>query len=134
MSHQPKVLEIPNEIYEWAREIAQESHLSTEAVLLEGLAFMSGKYPENLSEEQLEELPDYLLWALVWRPFDVARKLRMRELTAMSKEGDLTDLEDAELKQLLDEYDDYILRRSTALLILKRRGYDIEARLGRQAR
>jgi hypothetical protein len=54
---------------------------------------------------------------------------RLRELTARVKRASLTEAEQAELEALIDEADRYALLRSRALLVLKGRGHDVEARL-----
>lgn len=65
----------------------------------------------------------------VYRRLTYPVDTRLRGLTETSKIGKLTDAEEIELDSLIDQYDDYVLARSTALLLLKRRGYDIEAYL-----
>lgn len=85
---------------------------------------------ETIPDDQhLAKLPDEQLWALVHRKIAWPQDARLRELTALGKQGTLSTEEQAELESLIDAYDQYVLLRSQALLYLKRRGYDVEQRL-----
>lgn len=72
---------------------------------------------------------DEQLWALVYRPFALAQDVHLRELTALGKAGHRSDAEQAEMERLIDLFDQYVLVRSQALVLLKQRGYDVEQRL-----
>lgn len=126
MTQQLVTLQIPQEIYEQAREIGEASDLSAEQVLLDGLTTLYGDLPKDLSEEAITRLSDEQLWALVKRPFAIAQRMRMRELTALGKAGQLSAAENTELKTLLDVFDEYALQRTIALVTLKQRGYEVE--------
>ncbi len=130
MTNRTVTLQIPEVIYELAEQIAGISDMSTEDVLLDRLTSSLTDFSLDLSDQDLETLSDDQLWALVMSPFGIAQRLRLRELNLIGKQGELTDEEDAEMERLLDEVDDYVLRRSSALLILKQRGHDIETQLG----
>jgi len=77
----------------------------------------------------LESLPDEQLWALVYRPLTWPKSARLRDLTSLGNQGALTEPEQAELEALIDDADRHALLRSRALLLLKERGQDVEARL-----
>lgn len=68
---------------------------------------------------------DTELWEVVKRPMELSRYRRSRELTALSKTGQLAPEQDDELEALVDQYDDWMHVRSTAMLILQQRGYDV---------
>jgi hypothetical protein len=79
--------------------------------------------------DKLESLSDDQLWTVVHQSFSATQDERLRELTARSKTGRLSDDEQGEMEILLHAFDGYVLLRSQALLLLKQRGYDVEHRL-----
>lgn len=130
MNHQMVQLDLPEELYERVRQIAENSQRPLETVLIESLALMFGDLPdEALPVEQFDSLADAQLWAVVYRQFAPDKDNRLHELTAMGKNRALSTNEQAELESLISQYDRYVLLRSKALLVLKQRGYDVERRL-----
>ncbi len=127
MNQQPVLLQIPEELYERVRQIAENSNRSLEAVLLESLTLIFGNLPDEevLTPELLETFADDQLWTIVRRPFASTPDNRLRELTEASKQGHLTDNEQAEMETLIEAVDRYVFLRSKALLLLKQRGYDV---------
>jgi len=121
------LLDLPDEMYERVRQIAEDSRRPVENILLESLVLLFGESP--LTAQQLETFSDEQLWAVVHRPLAWPLDARLRELTARSKHGDITQNEQTELERLVDQVDNYILLRSKALLLLKEHGHDIETRL-----
>ena len=128
---QPVVeLLIPPEIYERARQIADESNRSVEAVLLDGLTLLFGSSPDvNISADELERYSDEQLWALVHQRLVLPHDMRLRQLIALGEQGQLSEEERTEMEGLIDLVDRYMLLRSRALLLLKQRGHDVEQRL-----
>ena len=124
-------VDLPAELYQQVLEAAARSDQSVETVLVGSLALLFGNPPGGWDhlEAILESLPDEQLWALVYRRLIWPEGARLRELTARGKQAPLTEMEQAELDALIDEADRYALLRSRALLLLKGRGHDIEARL-----
>lgn len=127
MNQHRVLLDLPDEMYERVRQIAEDSRRPVENILLESLVLLFGESP--LTPQQIETFSDAQLWAVVHRPLAWPLDARLRELTARSKRGDLTQDEQTELERLVDQVDNYILLRSKALLLLKERGHDIETRL-----
>jgi hypothetical protein len=128
MSLQPVTLELPEEIYERIRQIAEDSNRSLETVLMDSLALLFGEDVE-LSPDRLNTLSDEQLWALVHRRFAWPLDTRLRALTDLGKRGALSEDEETEMAQLVDAIDRYVLLRSQALLLLKQRGHDVEHHL-----
>ncbi|GIK65573.1 MAG: hypothetical protein BroJett018_33670 [Chloroflexota bacterium] len=60
---------------------------------------------------------------------ELSRYRRPRGLTALSKTGQLAPEQDDELEALLDHYDEWVLIRSVAMLVLQQRGYDVIAHM-----
>jgi hypothetical protein len=77
----------------------------------------------------LESLSDDQLWAIVHRALVWPQDIRLRELTTLGQQGNLSVEEQAELERLVDQVDRYVVLRSQALLLLKQRGHDVEHRL-----
>lgn len=73
---------------------------------------------------------DEQLWAIVQRRLTWPDSVKLRELMAASKAGELSLSDRAALDNLLDQVDRYTLLRSHALLLLKQRGQDVEKYLG----
>ncbi len=131
MNQQPVVLQLPEDLYERIRQVAADSRRPLEEVLVDSLALLFGDLAENtqLTPELLGSLTDEQLWAIVHRALAWPQDSRLRELTALGKQGRLSTEEQAELERLVDQVDRYVVVRSQALLLLKERGYDVEQRL-----
>lgn len=123
-------IRLSEKAHELAQQAAEENNCSIEDFVSDLILILFGPSPDELDLAEIETLSDERLWILVNWPFALARQTRLWELTARSKEDGLSEAENTELEQLIDKWDDYILRRSTALLILKQRGHDVEERLG----
>ncbi len=128
MTQAPILLQLPDELYERLREIADDSQRPVESVLIDSLTLLFGNLP-NIEPQQLASFSDEKLWALVHRLLAWPQDARLRELTTLSKQGTLSPADQSEMEALLTAYDQYVLMRSQALLHLKQRGYDVEQRL-----
>jgi hypothetical protein len=121
-------LQIPAEIVERAEQIAKESNRSIETVLIEALSLLFGSSEAEISPKDLQNYTDERLWAIVYQNLAWPQEVRLRELLALGKAGQLSEKEKASLEQLIKHVDHLTLIRSTAMLLLKQRGYDVEAR------
>lgn len=123
-------LQIPAEIYERAQQIATDNNRSIESVLLDGLALLFGSLSDtSLSPDELKNYSDEQLWAIVHQRLVWSQDTRLRELVTLGKQGQLSDDTKDEMERLIALVDHQMLLRSEALLLLKRRGHDIEQRL-----
>jgi hypothetical protein len=131
MAQQPVVLQLPEELYERIRQVAQDSNRPLETVMVDSLSLLFGDLPDNaeLTPQILATFSDEQLWAIVQRSLAWPQDVRLRELTTLGKQGSLSAEEQSELERLVDQVDRYVLVRSHALLLLKQRGYDVERRL-----
>jgi hypothetical protein len=93
------------------------------------IALLFGDWPEETPLESLEAFTDEQLWAIVYLRLSKPDDERLHTLTEVGQQGQLTQAEEAEMEQLLDAEDRYILLRSQALVLLKQRGHDVESRL-----
>lgn len=127
MSQSTIELKIPDEVYERARQIAKVSQRSVESVLQDSLALMFGAVPDaHLSPADLATYDDEQLWAIVHQHLIWTQDVRLRHLIELGKHSPLTDDEQAEMERLIDLVDHQMLLRSEALLLLKKRGHDVE--------
>jgi hypothetical protein len=130
-------LDLPEELYEHMRQVAEQSQRPLERVALESLRLLfSPPTPAPEIATALAALPDYTdeqLWAVVYQRLPWLQSQRLHELSAQHKLGELTTDEQRELEALLALNDCAMRLRSEALLLLKNRGHDIETYLSRGA-
>ncbi len=128
MDEHTLVLRIPDDLFHRVQQAASESNRPVETMLVESLALLFGDLPDSNGAilASVETLSDEELWAIVHRPLAWAQEVRLKELTARSKHGGLSEVEIAEMNHLIDQVDQYVLLRSHALLLLKQRGHDVE--------
>ena len=129
MSRQSVTLDLPDELYARIRQAAEENRIPLENMLVDSIELLFGDLPANEPLGNLESLTDEQLWAVVYRQLAFPQDARLRELTLIGKHGSLTSDEQAEIEQLVAYVDRYILLRSQALTLLKKRGHDVERRL-----
>ena len=131
MDKQAVWVELPNDIYEPMQRIAQERDSSVQNVLIGFLKMLiSDEFDvASLTPAQLESYSDEELWAIVWRPLATSVDLRLQELSDLADLGKLTDVQRVEMARLVGVVDHYVLIRSKALVMLKKRGHDVENRL-----
>ncbi len=130
MSQQPISVYLPEELYERIHEAAEETNRSPEEVVVESLGILFNPLSATTDlEADLKSLASYSdeqLWAAVHRRLPWSLSLRLRELSARSKQAALSQQEQGELDTLLELVDRYMLLRSEALLLLKQRGYAVD--------
>lgn len=131
MGERTVTLQVPDEIYNSAQEVAHAAGRSVETVLMESIDVLFRK--PSLSEDierllnEMAHYSDTQLWAVVYRQIPWLQSLRLRELSGKNKQGLLANTEASELEQLLQLVDRYMLLRSEALLLLKQHGQDVES-------
>ena len=124
-------LEIPEEVFEEVKGIARGGNRSVESVLQDGLRMVFGATSNcEVSMEALEDFDNEQLWHIANHQRTLAQDSRWRELMALNKQGLMTAEQNKELDNLSDLIDRQVLLRTKALVLLKRRGHDIDAYLG----
>jgi hypothetical protein len=130
-------LDLPEELYERVRQVAEQSQRPLERVLVESLRLLFVLPPTSTDvATTLATMPGYSdaqLWAVVYQRLAWPQSQRLHELSAKHKLEKLTEDEQSELEHLLTLNDRAMLLRSEALLWLKNRGHDIAAYLERGA-
>ncbi|MCY3916123.1 MAG: hypothetical protein OXG49_08950 [Chloroflexi bacterium] len=127
MEEPTRELQVPVSIYERAEAIASDSGRSAESVIVDGLSLLFGQLAEMaLEPEDLKNLADEQLMAVVHQRLAWPLDTRLRELMQLGQMGQVTEEEIDEIEDLVAKYDHQVLLRSEALLQLKRRGRDID--------
>jgi len=130
-------LDLPEDVYERVRQVAEQSQRPLERVLVESIRLLFVLPPTSTDvATTLTALPGYSdaqLWAVVYQRLAWPQSQRLHELSAKNKLEQLTEDEQSECEYLLTLNDRAMLLRSEALLLLKNRGHDIAAYLERGA-
>jgi hypothetical protein len=132
MAHQSVVVNLTPELYERIHHTAEHTNRSLESVLIESLALLFGDLDADVDSllSTLDSLSNDQLWAIIQRRLAWPQRMELQDLTAKSKAGALSPIEQSKLEDLLDQVDRYTLLRSQALLLLKQRGQKVEPYLG----
>ncbi len=125
MSQKLITLQVSDQLYERVREVAEASDRSAEEVLVESLNFALQISPDLPPLEALSDYPTVQLWSIVLSRMPDVQWQRLHDLSQKNKWEELTEAEEAELDQLVDLNDKYMLLRSQALVLLQERGEDI---------
>ncbi len=120
-------LSVPAAIYERAEAIASDSGRSAESVIVDGLSLLFGEFSGmELEPEALKDIADEQLWALVHQRLTPMQDARLRYLLDLGNQGQIRCQDEGELAQLAALVDQQMLLRSKALVLLQRRGHDID--------
>lgn len=123
---------LPQSLVENFEVVAKAEQLSVEdlvAAKLGGLILPVPGLPADLLEELLKmnDYGDSALQEALRPAISLTDDRRLRELTHLSKERELTSPESHELLKLLELSQRSVIRRAQALAILRRRGYSLPA-------
>jgi len=123
-------LDLPSADYDFIKKIAQSTHQSVTDVVRQSVDFLTHLPPIVGDVEpilkSLSSCSDVQLWGVVYRHLSPTELARLHELSDKSEEHSLSPEEDALLDHLVALVDRHALLRSEALVLLKRRGHDIE--------
>ncbi len=130
-------LDLPEDLYERVRQVAEQSQRPLERVLVESIRLLFVLPPTATDvATTLAAMPGYSdaqLWAVVYQRLAWPQSQRLHELSGKNKLEKLTEDEQSACEHLLTLNDRAMLLRSEALLLLKNRGHDIAAYLERGA-
>ncbi len=125
-------VELPEPIFRKLRHVAEATHRSVEELLATtvdaALPSMPG-IPSEVANElaALALFSDAALWQAVDARLSDAQQARLRQLAENSDTQPLGDAEAAELADLIDLYDQAVLRRAKAMALLTQRGFDVSS-------
>ncbi len=122
-------LDVPDDVMEAARQIAQATAQPIEQVLLSRLktALPLPVLPpdEETELEALKYLSDDALWTIAREQMHDDLQVQMRELMDKNSLGTISPDEYKQLETLVDRGQRLMLRKSEAAAILTRRGYKV---------
>lgn len=127
------VLTIPEELYQRAQQIAQETAQPVDDVLIEHLRTLPPLMPilpadEEAELDALQYLSDDALWTIAHEQLAADTAARLELLMEKNSTGALTQQEHQELVGLVERGQKLTLRKSEAAAILTQRGYSIDAK------
>lgn len=123
MSH---ALNVPDEIYARAADIAKTTKQSTQQVLLDHLQTLALLPTDEQDElKALRHLSDDTLWTIAAEQMSDAAKARMQILMDGNTAGTLTEEEHEELAKLVERGERLMVRKAEALGILIERGHSV---------
>jgi len=131
MSHYTVTLPVPDYIYDRARQIAEGTSQSIEAVLLQQLQDAFAEPLPDLSPEERHELEalvslsDDALWTIAREQMPEDRQVRLRALMYANSQGALDDVQRIELEALVAQGQRLSLRKAQAAALLTERGYQV---------
>ncbi len=123
-------LRLPAPLYKHFRSRANRAHRSLEAELLNAVATVA-QDEEELSPglaktmEDLELLTDEELWRAARNSLSDKARTQLQTLNFKQQREGLSAAEREHLEQLVDQYDQAVLLRAKAAVLLKERGFDV---------
>jgi hypothetical protein len=122
-------LNVPEEMMQLARKVADDANMSVEVVLLDWLQHPVPKPTLADVDTQLDALSsatDIHLWTVVHRHLEASQEQRLNEIVDKHEGGEaLSANEKTEWAELVEWVETLMLLRSQALVLLKERGYDV---------
>jgi hypothetical protein len=123
-------LTVPEEVYNRAREIAEEQSRPVDEVLVEYLRIFTVPLPilppdEEAELEALKHLSDDALWTIAREQMADSLQTRMQDLMDKNSLGTITPDEYGELESLVERGQRLMVRKSEAAALLIQRGYQV---------
>lgn len=133
MSAHEITLSLPDALYEQIKNAAERSRRRLDEVLVEALAAVapvmtSGSKDMRSALAQMAYLNDAALWQAARATMTPEQRARLEALHDQKQRSGLTAEEEAEEEALLSLYDETLLVRAQAAVLLKQRGYDVSHR------
>jgi hypothetical protein len=127
MSQQTVLVDLPPDLFQRIRTVAEASNRPLQTVVVESLELLFGHLSDDVESllPALESMSDEQLWAVVHRRLAWPQDARLRALVTSGAQRTLSADEQAELEVLIDQVDQYTLLRSRALLLLQQRGRNV---------
>ncbi len=110
-------LELPDEVYQRAQRVAQATQRPLEEVVIEWI-----RPPVQVKLPELEHLPNDELLRVARTTLPPEHTQRLQELLAAQQQRSLSEDEQREAVELVEQEDFVTLRKARALFLLKQRG------------
>ena len=120
-------LTVSDEVYEYARQLAQTSEQPIEAILQRRLTEMLPSLPEDEEAElvALKRLSDDALWTIAAEQMPRQHQERLSDLLRLNGHDAISEPEQLELDALLERGDRLMVRKAEAAGLLTERGYKV---------
>ena len=131
MNEQTIAVTLPNSIYDRIKATAQATALTSEEVIKQSVALLLPAFESNIQTDfrlKLTELPllnDIQLWKTANSVMNSSKQIRLEELAELQKMQSLTESEQSELENLMNEAQQVMLCKAEARRILTQRGHII---------
>jgi hypothetical protein len=124
------ILNVPEEVYVRARQIAEETSLPVDQVMIDYLRTISAPLPnlhpnEEAELEALKNLSDDTLWTIAREQMAENLQTRLQDLMDKNSLGTITSEEYRELEGMVERGQQLMVRKSEAAALLTRRGYKV---------
>lgn len=127
-------LDIPDNLYRQLRRQAQLNRQSVDELaqatlsrFLPAMMEVEADLPLALQVElkAMEQLSDAALWSLARGQMSSQEQAELAMLGELQGERELTAVEQQRQNELLEQYDEIVLRRAHAAILLQARGHDL---------
>lgn len=131
MNGQTITVTLPDSIYERIRTTAQATSLTSEEVIKQSVILLLPAFesdiPPNLrfNLTKLPLLKDIQLWKIANSIMNNTKQLRLENLAELQKKQSLSEHEQSELDELMNEAQQIMLFKAEAKRILAQRGHSI---------
>ena len=130
MTVQSVTLNLPETLYDWLRQRAEQTHRTIEDELLETVASaipLTENLPDDLNEaiSHLQVLDDEALWRAAKSHLSTEVATEMERLHLKRQREGLTENENQTLEKFVKQYERVMLVRAQAAALLKERGHDV---------
>jgi DNA-binding helix-hairpin-helix protein with protein kinase domain len=130
MTIQPVTINLPDKVYQRFQRAARRRKIAVNDMLVEAVAAaisLEDVEPVKLRSQiaQMAYLNDAALWQAARATLSLEQRERLAALHETQQSRSLNQDEQAEEQALLQLYQDTILVRAQAAILLKQRGYDV---------
>lgn len=126
----PYTLTLPEDVYQRARLIAEETSQPIDQVLIDYLRTLSAPLPVLAADEEAEldamkHLSDDALWTMAREQMSASLQSQMQHLMDGNSKGTLAAEEQTTLENLVERGQRLMLRKSEAAALLTQRGFRV---------
>lgn len=123
-------LQLPDDIYQWAQQQAQQNQTSVQEVLIAFITRLKESMPllpvdEETELAALRYLSDDALWTIARDTMPEPQQTRLQFLMDKNSSGEIDETEFTELTSLVERGQQRTLRKSEAMALLAERGYTV---------
>lgn len=131
MAEQTIMVTLPDSVYDRIEMTAQATSLTSEEVIKQSVALLLPAFeadipePTRLSLSKLSLLNDMQLWKTANSKMTKLKQSRLEKLAEIQKSRALTEKEQSEINDLMEEAQQLMLHKAEARRILSQRGHSV---------